>query len=413
MVCVGSVAVFARKRHAPQPSVQPEVEAVSAVRRESSEPSLPSDPAAVGNEAPPTPAGPTQPAVSARRQPVPLTLPEPSSQTRQLVSTLLWPGQVGRPFTSEQAVEWKQNLQQLVQQGASGVPAIIEFLKQNKDLDFGSGVSQALGYASARQAMFDALTQIGGPEAISGILQTLQTTAEPREIALLSQNLEKLEPEQHRQEELEAARQVLATASARKLEASDVAPLFEVLQKYGGPAVITELEQAAKHWSYYGTIALAQLPDGAGIPGLISIAQDPKTANGAREAAFQMLAQVFPQSPEARAVLLQQARSGAISEYAWRIMAPVLAGDQVGLLNSAFEDHQGLIGARGLRTTRTSDNQSYFVLPSNLTPDQVAERTALIDELLVATADATAREVLEQSKNRLTTQLPSTVSVSR
>ena len=210
-----------------------------------------------------------------------------------------------------------------------------------------------------------------------------------------------------------AARQVLATASARKLEASDVAPLFEVLQKYGGPAVITELEQAAKHWSYYGTIALAQLPDGAGIPGLISITQDPKTANGAREAAFQMLAQVFPQSPEARAVLLQQARSGAISDYAWRIMAPVLAGDQVGLLNSAFEDHQGLTGARGLRTTRTSDNQSYFVLPSNLTPDQVAERTALIDELLVATTDATAREVLEQSKNRLTTQQPSAVAVSR
>src|SRR5947207_10366978 len=111
MVCVVSMAGFARKRHAPPPSVQPEVETVPAVPRASSEPSRPSDPAAVGKEAPPTPAVPAQPAVSARRQPVPLTLPEPSPQTRQLVSTLLWPGQVGRPFTSEQAVEWKQNLQ--------------------------------------------------------------------------------------------------------------------------------------------------------------------------------------------------------------------------------------------------------------------------------------------------------------
>src|SRR5439155_13820154 len=97
-------------------------------------------------------------------------------------------------------------------------------------------------------AMFDAMLQIGGPEGVSGMLQTLQTTADPREIALLAQDLEKLEPEQHRQVAIPATREALAMAAGGQLEAADVARLFEVLHKYGDTSVVSELMQTAQQW---------------------------------------------------------------------------------------------------------------------------------------------------------------------
>src|SRR5436190_11844436 len=108
----------------------------------------------------------------------PTPMPEPSPQSRQLVASLSSLEKVGRAMTPEQAAEWKQNLQQLVQQGRDSVPAIAEFLRQNKDVDFGSGVSEALGYGSVRRAMFDALAQIGGPEGVAAAREVLQNSAD-------------------------------------------------------------------------------------------------------------------------------------------------------------------------------------------------------------------------------------------
>ena len=110
-------------------------------------------------------------------------LPEPTAYGRQLVATLCTLDQSAIPQSADQMAQWKQNLQQLIAQGPSAVAAIREFLQKNVDLDFGLG--NGLGYASARSAMFDALVQIGGAEGIAGTLQTLQNTADPREIALL------------------------------------------------------------------------------------------------------------------------------------------------------------------------------------------------------------------------------------
>src|SRR6266850_1771798 len=122
--------------------------------------------------------------------------PEPSPYTRDLVNKLFKLDQSGVPQTPEQVTAWKQNLQQLVQQGAASVPAIQEFLEKNVDLGFGNEGIQTLGYGSARYALFDALAQIGGPEAVGALTGTLQTTADPREIALLAKDLEQMAPEQ-------------------------------------------------------------------------------------------------------------------------------------------------------------------------------------------------------------------------
>ena len=113
--------------------------------------------------------------------------PAASPETLELVNRLLQPG-------SADGAAWKQNLQQLVQQGTNAIPAILEFLAKNSDASFDPAVQQALGYPSARMAMFDALGQIGGPEAIGALAGELKGTTDPREIATLAQSLEKLEP---------------------------------------------------------------------------------------------------------------------------------------------------------------------------------------------------------------------------
>ncbi len=339
--------------------------------------------------------------------------PEPNPQSRQLVASLSRLDQLGRSMTAEQAADWKQNLQQLVQQGKDGVPAIAEFLKQNKDVDFGSGVKQALGYDSLRRAMFDALAQIGGPEAVLATQQTLQNSADPREIALLAQTLDKMEPEGHREEAVQAAREALALAASGKLEGVDVAPLFEVMAKYGGPSAASELEQATAKWRYYATIALAQLPDGGGIPSLIQMAQDPKAGSGVRSPALEMLAQLASQSPEARAALLEQARLNSISSYTWHAIAPILAGDQVGLLNSEFESRRDLANVGGLRTTHlSSGNQNFYSLPGDLSADQINQRSALIDELLSVNSDPAARDALQLSRDLLARRLQKSVAAT-
>jgi len=337
----------------------------------------------------------------------PAPLPEPTPYSRQLVGVLCRLHQKSIPQTPEQIVEWKLNLQQLVAQGPGAVAAIREFLQKNVDLDFGPG--NGLGYASARAAMFDALVQIGGAEGIAGTLQTLQNTADPREIAVLAQNLEKLAPGEHRQEAIAAAREALAMAASGKLEGADVAPLFEVLHAYGDTSVLTDLMQAAKQWNYYSAIALAQLPDGAGIPSLIEMAQG---KSGGSLNALEMLTQLSAQYPEARAALLEQA--GKISPNVWPYLTPLLAGDLYHYQDSALDNPLLGEGKRSNSAHVVMGNQNFYTAPAAeiLAPDEINRRLALIDELQTVTSDPAALKALQQARDLLARRHPQTVAVS-
>ena len=332
-------------------------------------------------------------------------LPEPTPYSRQLVATLCPLDQSAIPQSEEQTAQWKQNFHQLIAQGPSGVAAIREFLQKNVDLDFGPG--SGLGYGSARAAMFDALVQIGGVEGIAGTLQTLQNTADPREIAVLAQNLEKLAPGVHRQEAIEAARDALAMAAGGKLEGADVAPLFEVLHSYGDTSVVTDLMQAAKQWNYYSAMALAELPDGTGIPALIEMAQG---ASSGKLNALEMLAQMSAQYPEARAALVEQAQK--ISPNLWPYLAPLLAGDLYHYQDSA------LGGATPGRPSNTAyvvlGNQHFYTAPAAeiLTQEEINQRLAVIDELQSGASDPAAFKALQQSRDLLARRKPQTVAVS-
>jgi hypothetical protein len=243
------------------------------------------------------------------------------------------------------------------------------------------------------------------------MLQTLQATTLPSEIAQLAQVLEQQAPGQYRQETLNAINEVLAMAGKGQLPANwDVGELFKVLQNYGDASTASVLEQLQPQWRYYATLTLAGMPEGAGVSALIHEAQNPAAASG-RDFAYQMLAQTAVQYPDASAALLEAARQGQIPDAAWRKIATGLAEDQYYLGSPPSPPDGGVPTIPGLKTYHiASGNQNFYSLPFGgsappgqpaATGDQVSQRLELINQLLAATSNPAAQAALQAAKNTL------------
>jgi hypothetical protein len=314
-------------------------------------------------------------------------------------------------LSPQQAGEWKDKLRQLIQRG--DVPAIAGFLAQNVDYKFDPEGLESLGFASVRVATLDALRQIGGSDALAVMVQTLQATASPPEIAILAQDLEAQAPGTYNEDILSAARETLAMASSGQLDKDvDVGPLFDLLAKYGGTGAVADLQQAASQWKYYSAIALTQLPDGSGIPALIQATVAPPQQDGdIAAAALQTLAGVSAQYPEAGAALLQQARDNKIPSQMWPYLASALTDGQFliddGSANPASE-------ANVMAIHINSGNQNYYSMPAgdSLTSGQITARLALIDNLLASVSDLSALQDLQQSPASLADLLSQTAAVA-
>jgi len=254
------------------------------------------------------------------------------------------------------------------------------------------------------------LKQIGGPEAVALSRETLQVTADPMEIAMLARNLETLDPGQHREEALNAAREALAQAATATGQLGDVGPLFAVLQTYGDASVLADLEKTLPQWDYYATMALAGLPDGIGLPTLIHQMQDPEHAGTANNNfRFQILAQLAGQYPEAGAALLDQARLNQISDSGWRKIAIGLASDQYQLTNPLLNINYPPVATPGLKSYHIhSGNQNFFSTPilESGSGEQIAQRVALINQLLGATSNPTAVQSLNGALATLSAPKP-------
>ena len=321
---------------------------------------------------------------------------------RQLVATLTNLDFSRGPITPEQAQQWKQSLQALIRHGAPAVPAIRDFLEQNQELNFAAvSGGELLGQSSLRAALIDALQQIGGPEATAVMLQTLQTTALPSEIALLARILDQEAPGQYRQETLSAVTEALAMAEKGQLAGWDVGVLFQVLQNRGDATTAAALTQLQSKWNYYATMTLAALPGGEGVPSLIRQAQDVSPGAGGKSGlAIQMLAQIATEYPDAGAALIEQAKANQIPDNAWRKIAAGLAGDQY-QIGMPPELSAGARTLPGLKTYHVeSGNQNFYSLPldANLPGDQISQRLALIDQLLAATSNPAAAEALQNAR---------------
>jgi hypothetical protein len=259
------------------------------------------------------------------------------------------------------------------------VPAIREYLERFQDLDFDPVSGKSVGYSSLRIGLLDVLGQIGGLEAAEVMLHTLQETGDSREVAFLARGLEKQLPlEQLRPAAVAAASELLEQALNGRADTGSVTPLFEVLQKYGDASVVNLLEQGIGKWNYYPALALAGLPDGAGIPALVRLAQDPSVkayANG--DFALRPLAQAAMQYPEARAALLDQARLNQIPDSAWPTLVSSLAGIYIQYANQILGSTVPVV---------------------SWSKEEVNARVALIDEMLAVTTNAAGLQALQNAR---------------
>ena len=327
--------------------------------------------------------------------------PEPSAYTRELVSALTRIDLSKGEITSEQAVAFKQALFSLTQGGAESVPAVREFLEKNIDLDLSAVKGgEQLGVSSLRLALLDALAAIGGPEAIALCAQTLQSTYDPREISQLARSLEAHAPERYRQLAVEAARAALSVAVGGKLEGRDVGPLFNVLTQYGGANAISDLQGANSQWRYYSAIALASLPDSAGVPALIQMADGTGPISGSRSVALQMLAQAAAQSPEARAVLLEQARLDKIPTATWITIGSLLEGHVFQIGSPGLDGNPSHAAQPNMKTyhLQTPKQDFYSVPGPDLPPEQVRQRLEFIDSLLGVNSSPAVVGLLNRAK---------------
>jgi hypothetical protein len=291
------------------------------------------------------------------------------------------------PLTQEQAAQINALLQQLAAQGAAAIPAIQKFLESNQDVNFNAiDGGQQVDVPTLRLGLIEALQAIGGAEAVQTAVETLQATTNPLEIAGLTQALEQTAPGQYRTMELTTALNTLQLASGDQWNGGDVSPIFEMLQHYGDASVVPALEQAAVKWNYYATLALAGLPNGAGVSALVTLAQDPNISSlGNGDIALRPLAQVALQYPDAAQGLVNLARQNQIPDIAWPTVIASLSGNYIQYGNQLFGS--------------TAPSTSW-------SPEEVDQRIALINQLLAATSNPAAHQSLQGALASVSSRLP-------
>jgi hypothetical protein len=241
---------------------------------------------------------------------------------------------------------------------------------------------------------------------LATLLKELQNTNEPFEFAKLAQRVDKLAPGQFSEQIVLAARALLAKAGNESFGDKDVAPIFEVLQHYGRESVVLDLEQAAGKWQYYSAIALAQLPNDAGIPALIRMAQA-EGSTTLQSAALRLITQVSAQNELARDFLMDQAQQDRIPSDSWITLAPVLRGDQLRYQDSAFNAPVNALDLPGSKIDYVATgNQSFSTAPASATlnSQDLPHRIDLLKQLLSVVRDPVAIEALQRSLDLLASQ---------
>lgn len=306
------------------------------------------------------------------------------------------------PISADDAQKWKASLQQLVRQGASSIPAIQEYLAQNLDVNY-SGIQGAdqLGYSSMRAGLLDALGQIGGPQATSAMLQIMQSSVYPSDLAAISTSLSAQAPGQYDGQVLAAVRNQLSLAAQDQLGNANVGPLFQLLGNAAnnGTDVSADLSQYSEKWPFYAAIEMETLPNGAGVTSLTQMAQQSSGVN--QTAAAQALAQMAPQNSQALSSLVNLVQQGQLTDAQLADIAPYLAGRENelgGAANPPGTSVQGLHLANG--------NQDYLLADTanSITPAQATQRISIIDQLLqtLPSGDTMAQSALQGQRNILT-----------
>jgi hypothetical protein len=400
LLLVGGAVAYKLFQHSP-PAAAP-AEIAPAQTAPAQQPTVPRQEITAPMAAPVTPA----PESAKKTPPASIPPPTPNVDARQLVTSLA-ALDLSQPISAEDAKKWKEGLQQLIRQGPSSVAAIREFLAQNLDMNY-AGVSggDQLGYSSLRTGLLNALGQIGGPESTAAMLETLQTTIFPTDLATLSTALEQQSPGQYQGDILAAVRAQLAAAAQDQLGNANVGPLFQLLSSAAsrGVDVSADLAQYSSKWPYYSAIDLAGLPNSAGVPSLIQMAQN--SAGGNQTAAVQALAQLAPQNSAALNALIDMAKQGQLSDFMVGQIAPYLGGRQ-NLVGDVGNLPAGT-GVQGIHIASGNQDFGAYDFGNSIPPSQISERISIIDQFLQAipTGDTPGQQALLQQKISLSAWQP-------
>ncbi|MBY4678561.1 hypothetical protein [Marinobacterium arenosum] len=313
------------------------------------------------------------------------------------------------PYLSTREInQFHHQLARLSRQGTPVIPAIRRFLQTAADADllaFHGG--ERLGFRTLRLALFDLLDRIGGGEAEAVLQETLQGNRNPLEIAALAGYLEARTPGRYRRLILESARSVLLTASEGQQEPADIGPLFRVFQQYGDASLVTELEQVAPlQWGRYAAVALANLPDGVGVPSLARTVRQATENDLAGRFALKLLAQAADH-PEARAALLESVRGQRVSDALWPELAELIAGGYRIQLEAPARQPQETAPISAVNEliayTPGGGQRLYGVRYSTsyLTSEQLVQRLELLDAMLLEAANPIAIQALEHAYDRV------------
>lgn len=317
------------------------------------------------------------------------------------------------PLTAEQAVWFKEKLAGLSALGTNALPAIADFLRRNEDLYFDTADSLELaGVPSLRVALFETVGKLRGPDAVALMKTSFQATADPFELATLARLLDRAEPGKHRAAFLTAARETLALAASASWDGRDVAPLFEMLKEFGGVAVAADLERYAKPWFHYAAMTLAELPEAAGVPVLLKLAQnaDGRSALG-REAFLRALTQTAVRQATAAEELLVQTRANQIGAAVWPGIGTALAGHTLHFVSPVLSAPSPLAARASTLTIRIAlGNQRFLEIapPDDFPQKDIGDRIRLIDRLLEATTNPAALDALEGARIQLSARLTRT-----
>jgi len=172
----------------------------------------------------------------------------------------------------------------------------------------------------------------------------------------------------------------------------EVGPAFRMLQMFGEGNTI---EEAARNDgpNFVNAVALANLPNGTGLPSLVDMAQ--KGADPSRQAvAVEMIAQLAGQNPQALETLAQMAQRGEIRNSVWEKLAPILGGDHYQLADPQTPAPDPTVPGKA--------GQNVAIINAVTTPDQANQRIAVIDRFLgLVGQDSAAAAALLRQRNLL------------
>src|SRR5688572_7175313 len=220
-------------------------------------------------------------------------------------------------------------LQKLSEGGNAAIPTVRDYLARGADVAFAERqTGNPDDETSLRLRVLEGIGAMGTDEARALLLETLQNTAEPREIATISRILESQKPGEYRQLAVAAARDALQMASTPEMHGRHVSALFEVLQAYGDETVVPDLEAALEgKWRFNAALALADLPGGSGIPALRALADETLRSNAPNaELALRPLAQAAAEQPAALEALIEFAQADRLPSANWPSIIAGLAG---------------------------------------------------------------------------------------